>query len=320
MSKNMEKIFEIGLVPLVVLDNAADAVPLAKALVAGGIPVAEVTFRTDAAKDAIAQMAQHVPDLMVGAGTVHTVEKAKEAVEAGAQFIVTPGFIPDVVRYCVENDIDIIPGTVSPADIEQAMSFGLTTCKFFPAEAYGGVKTLKALAGPYADIRFMPTGGVNAENMNEYLSLPNVAAVGGSFMLPGSLVKEKNWAGITALCQETLKKALGFELLHVGINTKDKEESLQVAGKLASLFGLPVTEFPGAYFAGSMFEVIKGKFLGAMGHIAISTCDIDRAVPYFKRMGVAFQEETASYDDNGNLISIYFAEEIGGFALHLRRR
>lgn len=205
-SESMQKIFDLKLVPLVVLDNAADAVPMAKALVEGGIPVAEVTFRTDAAADVIRAMAEQVPEILVGAGTVHTVAQAQTAVKAGAKFIVTPGFQPDVVRWCVEHQVDIVPGTAVPSDIEQAISFGLSVCKFFPAEAYGGVKTLKALKGPYADIRFMPTGGVSLDNMNDYLALSNVAAVGGSFMTPSAAVKAKDWAKVTEACRAALTK------------------------------------------------------------------------------------------------------------------
>lgn len=208
-SESMQKIFDLKLVPLVVLDDATDAIPMAKALVEGGIPVAEVTFRTDAAADVIRAMAEQVPEILVGAGTVHTVAQAQTAVEAGAKFIVTPGFQPDVVRWCVEHQVDIVPGTAVPSDIEQAISFGLSVCKFFPAEAYGGVKTLKALKGPYADIRFMPTGGVSLDNMNDYLALSNVAAVGGSFMTPSAAVKAKDWAKVTEACRTALTKVQG---------------------------------------------------------------------------------------------------------------
>ena len=208
-SESMQKIFDLKLVPLVVLDDATDAVPMAKALVEGGIPVAEVTFRTDAAADVIRAMAEQVPEILVGAGTVHTVAQAQTAVEAGAKFIVTPGFQPDVVRWCVEHQVDIVPGTAVPSDIEQAISFGLSVCKFFPAEAYGGVKTLKALKGPYADIRFMPTGGVSLDYMNDYLALSNVAAVGGSFMTPSAAVKAKDWAKVTEACRTALTKVQG---------------------------------------------------------------------------------------------------------------
>lgn len=208
ISEHMQKILNIGLVPLVVLDNVKDAVPLAKALVAGGIPIAEVTFRTSVGGDVIAKMTQEVPEILVGAGTVHDVEHAIEAVEKGAKFIVSPGLNPQVVQWCIDHNIDVLPGTVTPSDIELALSFGLEICKFFPAEAYGGVKTLKALSGPFANIKFMPTGGVNEQNMNDYLALSNVAAIGGSFMLPTKLVKEHKWEEITKLCKSILAKSI----------------------------------------------------------------------------------------------------------------
>ena len=264
-------------------------------------------------------MAREVPGVLVGAGTVHTVGQAEEAVEAGARFIVTPGFNPAVVSWCVENGVEVLPGVVSPADIEQALSFGLTTLKFFPAEAYGGVKTLKALSGPYAGVKFMPTGGVNLDNMRDYLDLGNVAAVGGSFMLPGDLVREKNWEAVAALCRQAVSRMLGFSLLHVGVNTRDAEDSAGVANQLGGLFGLPVTEYPGAYFAGSLFEVMKGQFLGAKGHIGIRTEDIDRAVAHFERRGIPFNPDTFNRDGKG-LVSCYFRDEIAGFAVHLRRK
>lgn len=210
VSENIKKIFEIKLVPLIVLEDENDAVPLAKALAEGGIPIAEVTFRTKAAKAVIAKMSREVPEILVGAGTIHNVKQAEEAVEAGAKFIVTPGFNREVVQWCLDREIDVVPGTVTPSDLEQALSMGLTFCKFFPAEAYGGVKTLKALAGPYAEIQFMPTGGVNEKNWKEYLALKNVAAVGGSFMVPTELVKEKDWDGIKEVCRKLVRSIRSF--------------------------------------------------------------------------------------------------------------
>ena len=200
MSDIISVLETIRFVPLVVLDDAKDAAPFARALADGGIPIAEVTFRTAAAEETIARMSREVPEVLVGAGTVHTTMQAEKAVRAGARFIVTPGLNPSVVRWCQEQGVPVIPGTVTPSDLEMALELGLSVCKFFPAEAYGGVKTLKALAGPYAGIRFMPTGGVNASNMHEYQALANVLAVGGSFMAPDALVKEKKWDDITRLC------------------------------------------------------------------------------------------------------------------------
>lgn len=316
----INKITGTGIVPVVVINDVSKAADLARALCAGGIPVAEVTFRTECAAAAISEMAKNVPEIMVGAGTVHSAEQAKTAVDAGAKFIVTPGFSKSTVEWCIENDIPVFPGCTSPSNIESAMELGLSTVKFFPAEQYGGVKTLKALSGPYGGIKFMPTGGINAKNIAEYLSLKNVAACGGSWMVPKALVEAGDFAGITALCREALRSAYGFEILHVGINTKDEGESKKIASQFAGLFGLPVVEYPGAYFAGSMVEVIKGKFLGEKGHIAIQTSCIERAVEYFTQLGIEFNKSSASYDESGKLIAIYFKDEIGGFAVHLRRK
>lgn len=320
MTELLKKIRDVGFVPLLVLEDAEDAVPFAKALAAGGVPIAEVTFRTEAAAEVIRRIAAEVPEVLVGAGTVHSTAQAQQAVQAGAQFIVTPGFNPQVVRWCLDNGVAIVPGTVSPADLEQALGFGLEVCKFFPAEAYGGIQTLKSLAGPYAGLKFMPTGGVSPENMNDYMALGNVLAVGGSFMAPDKLVKAKAWDEIAALCRKTVQDHLGFELLHIGINTESEAQGKQVAGQLAALFGLPITETPGAYFAGGMAEVMKGKGRGQMGHIGIATNDLPRAVAYFEAQGVQFDHSTDTFDPTGRLTLVYFAQEVGGFALHLRAK
>lgn len=201
MSDVLQIIEKTRFVPLVVLEDAGDAVDFARALADGGIPIAEVTFRTAAAEETIRRMSQEVPEVLVGAGTVHSTAQAEAAVRAGARFIVTPGLNPKVVTWCQEHGVAVVPGTVTPTDLEMALELGLSVCKFFPAEAYGGVKTLKALAGPYAGVRFMPTGGVNEKNLKDYLALPNVIAVGGSFMAPDALVKAKKWDEISALCR-----------------------------------------------------------------------------------------------------------------------
>lgn len=320
ISENMKTIFEIGLVPLVVLDDAADAVPFGQALVDGGIPVAEVTFRTDACLDIIKAMSQHVPGLIVGAGTVHTVQQAKDAVAAGATFIVTPAFNPAVTEWCVTNHVDIIPGTVSPADIEAASGFGLEVCKFFPAAAYGGTKTLKALAGPFANIKFMPTGGVNFDNMNEYLDLPNVAAIGGSFMTPSAMVKNKDWAGITATCQNVVKHMLGFSLGHVGLHVPGRAEAEAVTDGLCRL--MAQDKIPGAdnFFAGSVAEICDHEMPGEKGHICIDTRDMERALAYYKRQGIEIDKEHCFYDEKGVLKVAFLKEIVGGFSIHLRRK
>ena len=193
---------KIGIVPVVVLDDAKDAAPHATALVYGGLPCAEVTFRTAAAADVIKNMVQEFPEILVGAGTVLTTEQVDRAIECGAKFIVSPGLNPEVVKYCMERDIPVTPGTQTPSEMEQAMSLGLDFVKFFPAEPAGGLKMIKAVAAPYVNLSFMPTGGINANNVREYLAYDKIVACGGSWMVPKKLVNEGKFDEIKALVAE----------------------------------------------------------------------------------------------------------------------
>ncbi len=189
MSMN-EKLASYGVVPVVVLNDTKDALPLAKALVEGGLACAEVTFRTDAAEESIRIMSEAYPDMLVGAGTVLTIDQVDRAVKAGAKFIVSPGFDPEIVDYCLENNIPVYPGTVTPSEVAQAVKRGLKVCKFFPAEQFGGLAAIKALAAPYTMVKFMPTGGVNLKNLRDYLSCDKIAACGGTWMVKADLIKE----------------------------------------------------------------------------------------------------------------------------------
>ena len=207
MNAVLEQISKIGIVPVVKIDNAADALPLAKALCAGGLPCAEVTFRTAAAAEAIKIMTDNFPSMCVGAGTVLNAEQVDAAVAAGAKFIVSPGLNPRTVKYCVEKNIPITPGTSSPSDIEQAIELGLDVVKFFPAEQSGGLAKIKAMAAPYTGIRFMPTGGINAKNLEDYLSCDKILCCGGSWMVKGDLVKAGEFDKIRELTAKAKKLA-----------------------------------------------------------------------------------------------------------------
>ena len=197
-----EKLAACGVVPVVVIEHAQDAVPTAEAMVAGGINVMEITFRTAAAADAIKAVSQQCPDMLVGAGTVITLEQCKTAVECGAKFIVAPGYDDDVVSWCVENNIPVTPGCVTPTEIMAAMKHGLKVMKFFPATVYGGLGALKALAGPFGGVKFIPTGGVSAANLAEFIKSPYIHAVGGSWVCPKAEISAHNFEKITALCRE----------------------------------------------------------------------------------------------------------------------
>ena len=205
MNNVLEKISKVGILPVVVLEDAKDAKPLAQALCAGGLPCAEVTFRTAAAKESIAIMRKEFPEMLVGAGTVLTVEQVDRAVNAGAKFIVSPGFDPEIVDYCLEKNIPIYPGCITPSEVAQAVKRGLKVVKFFPAEQFGGVSTIKALAAPYVGVKFMPTGGVNAKNLDSYLSCDKIVACGGSWMVKGDLVAEGKFDEIKSLVEEAVE-------------------------------------------------------------------------------------------------------------------
>lgn len=200
-----ETIQKMGVVPVVVLNDVKDAAPLAKALVEGGLPCAEVTFRTEAAEESIRVMTTEYPEMFVGAGTVLTIDQVDRAVAAGAKFIVSPGFDPEIVDYCIEKDIPVYPGCITPSEVAQAVKRGLKVIKFFPAEQFGGVATIKALAAPYTGIKFMPTGGVSAKNLDSYLSCDKIVACGGSWMVKGDLVKAGKFDEITELVKEAVQ-------------------------------------------------------------------------------------------------------------------
>lgn len=202
MSTIKEKIAEFGVVPVVVLEDVKDAKPLADALVKGGLPCAEVTFRTDAAEESIRIMTKEYPDMLVGAGTVLTIDQVNKAVNAGAKFIVSPGFDAEIVDYCMKKEIPVFPGCITPSEVAQAVKRGLDMVKFFPAGQFGGVEVIKALAAPYTTIKFMPTGGVNARNLKDYLSCDKIVCCGGSWMVKGDLVKAGDFEKIRELTAE----------------------------------------------------------------------------------------------------------------------
>lgn len=203
-----ERFSHAGIVPVVVIDHAADALPAARALLEGGVDVMEITFRTDAAAEAIRAVSEGCPEMLVGAGTVVTLDQCRQAVEAGAKFIVAPGLDEEVVSWCVEKGIPILPGCVTPTEIMAAMKHGLSVLKFFPAGVYGGLSAMKALSGPFKGIKFVPTGGVGPQNAGEYGAAPFIHAVGGSWVCTQGDIAAHNFERITQLCREA-RQALG---------------------------------------------------------------------------------------------------------------
>jgi 2-dehydro-3-deoxyphosphogluconate aldolase / (4S)-4-hydroxy-2-oxoglutarate aldolase len=312
----LENIRSYGIVPVAVVHDPLDAVPLAGALVDAGLPCIEVTFRTGAAAASIASMVKAYPSMVVGAGTVLTVEQARQAADAGARFIVAPGFNRKVVDHCLASNLPVLPGVATPSDVEAALDAGLTEVKFFPAEAQGGVSFLKAISAPYGKMMFVPTGGITADNLLSYLRLPNVLACGGSWMVGADLVAGKKFDDIRRLTEAALATMFAFELRHVGINGTSEDDAQSNASQFAEIFSMPVKPGASSIFVGPGFEFTKRKFPGDHGHLAVATHFPFRAKAFLERRGYAFNPETAS-EKNGQLVSVYLRQEIGGFAIHL---
>jgi 2-dehydro-3-deoxyphosphogluconate aldolase/(4S)-4-hydroxy-2-oxoglutarate aldolase len=319
VNKILQKIGELGIVPVVKIEKAEDALPLGKALIDGDLPIAEITFRTSAAEESIKILTGKLPTLLVGAGTVLTIEQVKEAVSAGAKFIVSPGFNPKVVDYCIENSIPVTPGINNPTQIEMALERGIEVVKFFPAEASGGLPLLTSMSAPYSGIKFVPTGGINLNNLNSYLSNKKVHACGGSWMVKDNLISSGNFDEITRLTQEAVSTMLGFEFAHLGINEENQDKAFDSANQFSHLFYFPIKEGISSIFAGSGFEVTKNKYLGKYGHIAMATNDINRAITYLKMKNISILPETAK-EKEGKLKAIYLDKEISGFAIHLLQK
>lgn len=306
-----------GVMPVISIPDAALALPLAAALQEGGLPQIEVTLRSDAALKSIAAIKKAYPQMLAGAGTVLSAAQVDEALAAGADFIVTPGFNPSVVDYCLAKKVSVLPGCVTPTEIETGMAHGIDVFKFFPSENLGGVQTIRQLSGPYRSVRFVPTAGITLSNMASYLACDAVAAVGGSFMAPAPLIKAGDFAAITALTRQAVSTALSFTLAHVGINGKDGKESMEAATHLSSLFGLSVKDGSKSTFSGTLVEFSKGTLPGEKGHIGIGTSSIERAMHYLSQKGIAFREDYRHFDAAGKLDAVYLEEEIGGFAIHI---
>ena len=317
MNNVLEQISNIGMIPVISIDKEERALPLADALVKGWLPLMEVMFRTEAAAGSIAKIAKERPDFLIGAGTVLSIDQAKQAIDCGAKFLVAPGFNPKVVSYAISKNIPFVPGCVTPTEVEAALDLGVTTLKFFPAVENGGVPAMRLLSGPYPKVKFVPTGDLNRALSTEYLQFYKVAATGGDFMLKYEDIHNDNYEKIAHDVEETINEYLNFHIKHVGLNSESCDGAKQTADRLAKTLKLKVNEFSSSTFAGDLFEVMHKPFYYEKGHIAVGTRDATRAYHYLKRCGVEFIEESVSVDANNRIIAAYLKENFNGFALHL---
>lgn len=318
MADMHEMIRNIGVVPVIKIDTPEQAIPLGRALETGGLPIAEITFRTAAGEEGIRILRSEMPQLLVGAGTITSVEMACRAIDAGSQFIVSPGYSDDVVAYCQDRDVAVYPGVNNPSQIQMAMQRGLTVVKFFPAEASGGIGTLDALNGPFPTMKFMPTGGIGMHNLASYMRKSYVVACGGSWMVKSELINQSRWEEIERLCREAAFAVHGFTFAHLGINSPDADSAKAFAQALGT-FLQPLVDGNSSLFAGDAVEITKQPFPGTHGHIGIYTWDIERALHHLAKYGFKPIESTAKRDAKGILTVIYLEGGIGGFAVHLVR-
>ena len=293
MNSVLQRVYEIGIIPVIAFNSADEALPLCKALMDGGLPAAEVTFRTACAEECIKKIHEELPDMLLGAGTVLTVDQADRAMAAGASFIVAPGFDPEVCQHVINKGGIMMPGTATAGEMQQAMNMGCECVKFFPAEANGGVDKLKNIGAALKTCKWM---------------------------CKSDKIKAGAWDEIAAMSREAVDVMLGLELGHIGINCENEAEAAKTAETIASLLSMAVKPGNSSIFVGKKeFEIMKKPGRGTNGHIAILTNNVDRAIYHLGQRGVKFDMDSKNVKD-GKTVAIYFADEIAGFAFHLVQR
>lgn len=308
-----------GVLPVINIPQIDVALPLAGALLDGGLDALEVTLRSGCSLEAIRLIKDTYPHMYIGAGTVRNIEMVDKAIKAGADFIVSPGYDEEVVDYCISRNIRITPGCVTASEIQSALKKGLRILKFFPAELNGGIEAIKLLSGPFPEARFIPTGGINFGNLGCYLKNEKIIACGGSYMATAEQIKARDFEGITAACKKAVNISLGFELAHVGINNENADVAMSLATVLGDIFHMPVEQRACSVFTGSAVEFMNAPYYGTNGHIGFKTNSMPRALAYLETNHIEIIKESICKDEQGKLVSAYLKDEIGGFAIHLVR-
>lgn len=309
-----------GILPVINIPECEIAVLIAKALRDGGINSIEVTLRSPDSLESIKNIKSAFPDMTVGAGTVLNTETVDKALEAGADFIVSPGYDDKTVDYCISKNVLVVPGCVTASEIQKAVSKGLEIIKFFPAELNGGIEAIKLLSGPFPKVKFIPTGGINFNNLSTYLANSKILACGGSYMATSDQIKNRDFDGITKACKKAVDISLGFELAHVGINCGSEDNATNVAETIADVFRMEPRYMNSAVFAGKAVEAVKFDGWGKHGHVGFFTNSMPRAIAYFESRGITLNEESIKRNKAGEITCIYIKDDIGGFAFHVVSR
>lgn len=319
MNTVLNKIQKIGIVPTVVLDDARNALSLADALCKGGIPCAAINFCNETTGEAIGEIIKKFPQMIIGSGAVLNVRQAGLAIDAGAHFIASPIFDPAVIQYCKDRNIPVIPRVSSSTHMEAALSLGLETVSILPDSLTDGIHRIQTMSRLYPSIKFMPEGSICGKDTASYLELDHMFACADSQIAKREWIQGGEFSRIERLAKESVRDMMGFEVSHIGINCGSDEEAEKTAGVFETMFGFPKDTGPSSVYAGTFLECMKPPHLGTNGHIAIEANSIIRAKNYFEAIGYEFNESSAKFND-GNMIVIYFKEEIGGFAVHILQR
>lgn len=316
MSNILEELVLLGIVPVVVIDNEKYADALAEALISGGLLCAEITFRTDAARKVLSRLSNKYPQLLLGAGTVLSVDQVKEAIDSGAKFIVSPGLNINVAEYCKKKDIPHTPGVVTPTEIETAMELGLNLLKFFPAEASGGINYLKAVSAPYKNVKFIPTGGIDESNFLSYLKLPQVAACGGSWMVKKELIASGAFDKIKKLTSRSVSDMLGFEVKAVNSNKADYKNAQKVLKKLTSLLHFVKVRKTDINPIRGRTDKLEDNTYGKNGRITLETNFMEKALYFLKQNGINTISDKKKTKDK-RIQTVYLDIDIDGYSIGL---
>ena len=316
----IKRIHDIGILPVIDLADSDNAVRVAQSICIGGLPIAEIAYSTDAIQKMMSDLKRTCPGMLIGAGGIFSCEHIDSAQKAGADFITTLEFDPDIIGYCQSRNIPVIPAVSDETEIEAAMSMGLNTVKLLLSENSGGISRIKALSVAYDNVKFIPAGRITENDISGYLDEPCVLACCGSWMIDENAIAEKNFEKIAELTGRTVNNMLGLTIKHIGIN-EENGDGAALAGQFAGIFSGKVRETFKGWFGSEYVEIMSNKFTkGRHGHIGIGVNAPDRARRYYEALGYSFDDSTAGFDENGDLEIIYFSGEIGGFALHIVKK
>ncbi len=317
----LKKIENYGIVPMITIEKAEQAGPLGKALCAGELEIAQIGLGTDQALEALKAMRSECPDMLIGAGEVTKAEEVKTAVEAGADFIVTPYYVDEVVAYCVEQNICVIPGCATPADVHMAETHGLKAVNIFPAVASGGISCINALASIFKEMKFVTMGGVTSSDLREYVNHPSVMACGAPWIAPAELLDAEEYDEIRKHARDAVFAVLNFAFAHVGINCDTCREGYENIFRLADTFDLILGNTRSSSYVGHEVEITKQPFKvrGPHGHLGYFTDNLERAIFYLEKKGIEFNYDSVK-PYNGKMYVIYLKEFLAGFAIHIEER